>query len=260
MISVLTTLKLLKPTFLFVFNLKLLRYLLTVPFALSVVVLLTETFYPLFYLAETAEVTLKINFYMLVFISSVFIFLTVSLMLKVQQIVFFGETQEEKKFFVPIFNKNFFLYVLRIIYIFVNSFFFALIAAIAFVFILRYFFPSMEKINLFVFGATILFLPYFMIRFCMGLPAVVAGDKIHFWDSWKMTRRINSLIALICALFILLPSLIVALLYKVLQSVFENIEFVFLMTNISAFLSLLFSCVLLSAYLGYLYSVVSDRA
>lgn len=67
MLNVLTTLRLVKPAFLFVLNFKRLLYLMTVPVAAAFLALLAESFYPLFSLAETAELKLVVNFYMLFF-------------------------------------------------------------------------------------------------------------------------------------------------------------------------------------------------
>lgn len=259
MLDVFTTLRLIKPAFLFVLNFKRLLYLTAVPAAAAFLALLAEAFYPLFSLAETAELNLVVNFYMFVFLAVVFLFLLLSLVMRVQQIVFFGEPVEKEKFFIPYPDKKFFTYFCAVSYTFVNALMFSVISAFALIFILNYFLPFPDKINLYALLAVILFLPYFMIRFSIVMPASVAGKKLRFWDSWKITRRIGPVIAFVLSLFLLLPLGFAAGLYTLAQNVIENTAVVDFITNFCALLSLLLSSVLFAAYSAYLYSAAAEQ-
>lgn len=259
MIDISTTLRLVKPTFLFVLNFKRLFYLMAVPAAAAFFVLLAEAFYPLFSLAETAELNLVVNFYMLGLLAVVFPFLALSLIRRVQQIVFFGEADEKEKFFVPFSGKPFFIYLADAFYVFINALIFAALFAYVLLAALNYFLPLPEKMNLYWLVGAAVFLPYFMIRFCLVLPASVAGKKLRFWDSWKMTRRISPMIALNLALFLLAPLGIAMGLYTLAQNMVENMAVVYFVTNFCALLSLLLSSVLFAAYSAYLYSAAAEQ-
>lgn len=254
MINSVTTFLFIKPTISFAFNFKRLFHLTVVPFAVIFMVLLAESHFPLFYLAQTAELKLEVNFYMLAVAASVFLFLAFSLMLYIQKIVFFGEPVEDKKFFVPFLNRSFISYFAQALYILINAFFFGLMLAYLIISILNYFVPMAEKINLYRLLATGILWPYFMIRFSMCLPAAAADQKIKFWTSWKMTRRISPFMALVYAMFLLFPLTFVAIAYTFLGQVIGNEEIVFFIINLSSLLSLFFSCILYSAYTAYLYS------
>ena len=259
MLNVLTTLRLVKPAFLFVLNFKRLLYLMTVPVAAAFLALLAESFYPLFSLAETAELKLVVNFYMLFFLAVILLFLALSLMRHVQQIVFFGESVEKRKFFMPFPDKSFWIYFSAVFYIFINALFFAAVSAFLLLTVLNYFLPLQQNANLYMLLGIAVFLPYFMIRFSLALPASVAGKKLHFWDSWKMTRRIGPMIALTLALFLLLPLGMAVGLYTLVQNTVDNMTVVYFVTNFCALLSLLFSSVLFAAYSAYLYSAAAEQ-
>lgn len=257
--NVSTTLQLIKPAFLFVLNFKRLLYLTAVPSAAAFAVLLAESFCPLFSLAETAEVKLVINFYMLGFLAVFFLFLLLSLMLHVQQIVFFGESVEKRKFFIPFPDKSLFVYFTDSFYIFINAVLFSVISIYLLLAVLNYFLPLPQNANLYMMLGIAVFLPYFMIRFCLVLPASAAGKKLRFWNSWKMTRRISPMIALTLALFLFLPLGIAAGLYTLAQNIIENTTVVDFITNFCALLSLLLSSVLFAAYSAYLYSAAAEQ-
>lgn len=260
MINFLTAMRLVKPTILFILNLKRLKYLMAIPALFTFFVLLTEAFFPLFSLAETAEIKMLVNFYMFFLLSVVFIFLVLSLMQRVQQIIFFGEPDEKDKIFFPFPNKAFFAYFADVLYIFVTSLFFAAISAYILFFAVNYFLPLPEWKNLFVLLGMVVLLPYFMIRFCLILPASVAEKKLRFWDSWKMTGRISPIIALVSALFLLLPLGMATILYTVFQTIIENTALIYFVTNFCAVFSLLFSSVLFAAYVAYLYSLIIEQS
>ncbi|MGN1079263.1 MAG: hypothetical protein ACI4TE_03725 [Alphaproteobacteria bacterium] len=260
MMNVSTTLPLIKQAFLFVLNFKRLLYLTAVPCAAAFVVLLAEASYPLFSLAETAEVKLIINFYMLGFLVVFFLFFFLSLVRHVQQIVFFGEAVEKKKFFAPFPDKSFFVYFRSAIYVFINALIFSVISAYLLLTAVNYFLPLPQNSNLYMLLGTAVILPYFMIRFSFVLPASAAGKKLRFWDSWKLTRRISPMIAMALALFLLLPLGIAAGLYTLAQNMIENTAVVNFITNFCSLLSLMFSSVLFAAYSAYLYSAASEQS
>ncbi len=249
-----TTFLFIKPTLAFACNVKRLIHLMFVPFTMIFMVLLLESRFPLFYLAQTAEIKMEINLYMLFFIGFSFLFVVFSLMLYVQKIIFFGEDIKTKKFFVPFFSKDLFHYVLNASYVFINAFFFALILGVFITSVLNYFLPMSSKINLYRVMATGVLFPYFIIRFSLCLPASCAGEKIRFWTSWRMTRRISPFMALIYGMFLLFPLTFVAIVYAFLGSMIGNESFVFFIVNLASLLSLFFSCVLYASYSAYLYT------
>lgn len=257
MINSITLLQLLKPTFLFTFDLKRLGRMLAVPAAVISVLLLAESFYPLFFLAETAEIRLAVNFYMLGAFAVVILFFAMSLMLRTQQIIFFGDSVE--KIFLPPVNKTLFGYFIRICHIFIHSLFLAAIVAYALLFVIKHFMPLPDKANFFALIGAAALLPYFMVRFCVILPAGVAGKKLRFRDAWKMTRRIGSLTALNFALFLLFPFGVSIVLYTFVRNIIENVAVISFFMNFCALFSLMIASVLQSAYSAYLYSTLSDQ-
>ena len=259
MINVLTMMRLLKPTFTFVLNYQRFIHLMFVPFVASFVFLLMESFYPLFFLASTAEVKLSVNVYMFVLLGVIILYLSLSLMLYIQQTVFFGSPTDQKKFFLPPLNQAFFAYLAELLYLFVSALLFATASAYILISLLDYILPMSDKKNLFLLLGVVILLPYFMIRFSFLLPAKAAGKKQRLWDSWKMTRRISPAIALMIALFLFLPLGIAAGIYSIFQAVVYNEEIVYFITNLCALFSVQCSCILYGTYMAYLYSAVVSQ-
>lgn len=160
---------------------------------------------------------------------------------------------------MPFPDKSFWIYFSAVFYIFINALFFAAVSAFLLLTVLNYFLPLQQNANLYMLLGMAVFLPYFMIRFSLVLPASVAGKKLHFWDSWKMTRRIGPMIALTLALFLLLPLGMAVGLYTLVQNTVDNMTVVYFVTNFCALLSLLFSSVLFAAYSAYLYSAAAEQ-
>ena len=259
MISVLTMMRLLKPTFAFVLDYKRLIHLIFVPFVASFVFLLLESFYPLFFLAPTVEVKLSVNVYMFTLLGVITLYLSLSLMLYIQQTIFFGGSTDQKKFFLPPFNKAFFVYLAELLYLFVSSLLFAAVSAYILILLLDYILPVSDKKNLFLLLGVAVLLPYFMIRFSFLLPAKAAGKNQRLWDSWKMTRRISPTITLMIALFLFLPLGIAAGIYSVFQALVYNEEIVYFITNLCALVSVQCSCILYGTYMAYLYSAIISQ-
>ncbi len=256
MINSFTLLRLLKPSFSFVLNFQRLGRLMAVPAVIVFAAMLMESYYPLFFLAETAELKLAVNFYMLGFFFILILFLAISLMRRTQQIIFFGD--DLKKIFVPSVNRSLLKYFVDICYIFINSLFLSVIVAYLLLFIMKLFMPLPDKANVYALLGAGLLMPYFMIRFCLILPASVAEKNIRFWEAWKMSRRISSITALNFALFLLTPFLFFMILCMFARNMLGDSMIVSFLMNFSAILSLMISSVLQAAYSAYLYSTIQN--
>lgn len=259
MVNTLTLLSLLKPTFKFVFNVKRLVRLTAFSCFVLTAVLGASYFFPPLSLAETVQIRFDVNFYMLFLLTGSFSYLLMSVMLRTQQIVFFGD-ESGGRLFLPKPDKQFCRYIISGIRIFLYS----LALSGVFVFLLmvsvQHFLSLPVQSWLVFFAGTVLFCPYFAVRFIFKLPAVAANRNLGWWDAWAMTRRINIVIAVLFAFFMFMPMLVVIALYVGLQAVVSReIAEIFAGTFGVAF-SLSVSVVLQAAYCAYLYSSVSTEA
>ena len=179
MINTLTLLSLLKPTVIFAFSPKRLAYLLTVPVLALTVVLTLAYFFPVISLAETAEISLSVNFYTLTAVAAAFVFLPVSLLRRTQEMIFFGGDTSSRVFWPKcdgIFIKCIATGIAAVFFSYVLSLF-PLLVLLA---VIKHFSagPLPFGDTLFVFGGAALICPYFGVRFVFKLSAIIAGRPL----------------------------------------------------------------------------------
>lgn len=259
MINFFTAFSLIKPTIVFTFNVKRLVYLLSIPVVISVFLMILEKYYPLFSLALTADLRLQVNYYTLATITIISLFLVFSLMLRTQQIVFFGKQYENKRFFIPLIDKPFLSYILKFTYIFLFSLTLSAVLGSVFILILNHFVPIPDKKALYILGATLFLLPYFFIRLIFALPAKVAGKDLRLSQAWRMTRKIGPMIAILFAVALSFPLLGVTFLFNLCQNLLGEHAVFAIMMNAGALSSFLFSCIFHSAYCSYMYLTIVQQ-
>ncbi len=258
MVNTLTLIGLLKPTIAFVFNLKRMLRLLAVPVSVLTAVLAVAYRFPVFSLAETVEVRMSFNAYMLSAIVFFFIFLPVSVMRHTQEILFFGEENPLiGHVFLPKPDKLFFKCVLTCVLLFVLSVVSSVFSMLSFWAVVGYFVALPDQMKLFLLGSLFLPAPFFFVRFILKLPAVVAGRPLGLWTGWRMTERGGIMMMALFAMFLFVPMMIVATAYFVTGKV-AGAELFWGTFGVSS--AVLFSTVLFSAYCGYLYTYVTSKA
>ena len=260
MINSLTMLSLLKPTVRFVFDFKRLVYLMAVPVLVLMAVVFLAGFYPPVYLAETVRPELKANIYMVALVVCVPVLLLLSVMLRVQQILFFGESEEKKRFFLPKPDKELFRYAGMCLKMFFFSLFLAVLMSFVTISLLQYVLPLPEHKELIFLGGIAICFPYLIIRFVLKLPAIAAGRSLKWWDAWLMTSKINIMIGILSALFLITPTFLSTLLHEAVKNIFANEQIVAFISNFSIICSVVLACILHAAYSGYLFSVTSDKS
>ena len=257
MINTLTLIALLKPTAAFVFNFKRLSYLLTVPVSILTAVLAAAYFFPVVSLAETVEVRLHINFYTLSAIAFFFIFLPVSVMRRTQELLFFGEASSTARVFWPEFDRLFLKCVSMCFLLFFFSVVSSVVLMAAFFVLAGYFIGLPDQTDLFLWSGLFLLSPYFCVRFILKLPSIVAGRSLGWWPAWKLTGRIGIMMMALFAMFLFMPTMIVAIAYFFTGKV-AGAELFWGTFGVSS--AVLFSTVLFSAYCGYLYTYATSKA
>lgn len=240
----------------FTFGVKRLTRLLAVPCLTVFVLLLAESFYPMFSLAEKAELQMDVHPSMIVAVVFVLAYLVLSLMLRVQKTVFFGEGEGTRKFFVPLPDMALADYYLQAVRVGFGAMCLAAVVIGVLTAVLAMLEPLPVAAPAYAVLGVAALMPYFSIRFSLCLPAGVAGEKMKLRDSWRKTARVGSLIALLYALFLLLPLVGAAVLYRLVLSVTDYYAVTYFAANFFALCSLLFSSVLQSAFAAYLYSAV----
>ena len=260
MINSLTMLSLLKPTVLFVFNWKRLVRLMIFPVSALMTVVVLAAFYPPVYLAETIQLKAEVNFYMLFLVVCVPSLILLSVMLRVQQILFFGEAEETNRLFLPKPDKNLFLYAAMCLKVMFVSFLLAILISFIAISLLQYILPLPERKEMFFFGGIAICFPYLIIRFVLKLPATAAGRSLKWLDAWQMTSRINIMIAMLSALFLIIPVLLLTIFQTMAKNIFSNEQILLFVSNFSVVCSVVLVCILHAAYCGYLFSLVSEKS
>lgn len=254
--TALTTLALAKRAIAFTFDIGRLTRLLVLPCLTVFALLLAESFYPMFSLAETAELRMNVHPSMVVAVVFVLVYLVLSLMLQVQKIVFFGEEEGARKCFVPRPDMVLADYYLQAVRVGFGAMCLAVVVIGVLMAVLAMLEPLPAGAPAYAVLGVAALMPYFSIRFSLCLPAGVAGEKMRLRDSWRKTARVGSLIALLYALFLLLPLVGAAVSYRLVLSVTDHYAVIYFAANFLALCALLFSSVLQSAFAAYLYSAV----
>ena len=249
---------LIKPVFIFTFNRERLLYLTTVPFCLLLLFSLLAYRFPIVFLADTAEPGVAVNLYMLVGGVLLFGFTFLSLMLKTQRILFFGETEKKGRFFIPVPDRSFWLYLFTCVRIFCLALAFSAVVTVLFLLLIRSFGDYSEKKGLIFLFGMVFFTPYFMSRFVMKLPAQAAGRSLRWFGAWLMVGRLTVMTMAMLAMFFIVPMGAASFLSMKL-SLLHSIVLTFL-SNAGMVYSVLLSCVMQSAFCGYEYSVLSSKA
>ncbi|MBR4126722.1 MAG: hypothetical protein IKR09_04010 [Alphaproteobacteria bacterium] len=259
MVNTLTLLSLLKPTFSFVFDLKRLVFLIAFSWPVLAVVLLASYFYPPLSLAETVQIRFDVNFYMIFLLAGSFSYLLTSVMLRTQQIVFFGDDPERRIFF-PKPDKRFGRYIAAGIRILLCSSVLSGVFVFLLMTLIQHFLSLPVQTWLVFLAGTVLFCPYFVVRFIFKLPAVAAGQPLSWWDAWRMSSRINIAVAVLFAFFMFVPMSAVIVFYSGMQAVVGK-EFAEMFAgSFGVAFSLLISVILQAAYCAYLYSYISSKS
>lgn len=242
----------------FTFNIRRLTRLMTVPCLSVFVLLLAESFFPMFSLAETAELRMDAHPSMIVVVVFVLAYLLLSLMLRVQKSVFFGEDDKARKLFVPRPDMALADYYLQVVRVGVGALCLATVVVCILTAVLAVLQPLPRGAAAYAALGVAALTPYFSIRFSLCLPAGAAGEKMKLRDSWRKTRRAGSLIALLHALFLLLPLIGAVAFYRLVLMVTDYYVVTYFVANFSALCSLLFSSILQSAFAAYLYAAAKS--
>ncbi|MBO4519651.1 MAG: hypothetical protein J5787_00420 [Alphaproteobacteria bacterium] len=259
MINSITLLSLLKPTFIFLFNRQRLIYLLTIPFSALIAVMILAKFFPLFYLRETVQPIYGINFYMLFLIAGSFSFFLLSVMLRTQQLVFFGDGDPEKKFFIPKPDAKLWRYFFKGLSTAFYSLFLSALLTLTLLSIAQYLLPLFDMLGyLFMIGTAVLF-PYFFVRFIFRVFATAADQTLGWWEAWRMTRSINIMFAVLSLFFLFLPISVMFCVYHLFQKLFGADFTALFMDTFGVTFVFLIASVLMSAYSGYLYSLIKSK-
>ncbi|MBR1778800.1 MAG: hypothetical protein IJ752_09505 [Alphaproteobacteria bacterium] len=260
MINTLTLLSLIKPAVLFICDLKRLAYLITVPAAALIVVAALVYFYPPFYLAETIQPNVEFNIYILLLIVVFLPFLFASVMLRVQQILFFGEDQEQKRrFFLPKPDKAMRHYIAVCLQVVLYSLFLSALLSLILIVIVNHFLPLSERAGLLFIIGTLVFCPYFLVRFILKLPAAAADRSLRWWTAWQMTSGINVVVAVVQISFLIFPLIALFSINMMLQRILGNTQFMLFTANFSMIFAALLACILHAAYCGYLFSSLISK-
>lgn len=250
---------LIKPTMAFAFNKDRLIFLMAFPVLVLTGLMTASYFYPLFYLAETVVPEVRVNYYMLFSVVVLGPFCILSVMLKTQLLVFFGEDERQSKIFLPKPDKKsagYFLVSLKIILL---SLLISTLIVLTVIAIARQFVALPERIGMYALGASVLISPYFIVRFLFKLPAIAAGQPLGWIESWQMSRQINLVMAVLLSLFFVVPMLLSVNLYVFVRGFLHNEQLTIVLGNFFVMFALLFACILQAAYCGYLYSQVSSK-
>ena len=259
MINTLTLLSLLKPTCIFLYNRKRLIYLLTIPILVLAAIMILVGFFPPVFLAETVEPSIGVNFYIIFVIAGGGGFLLLSVMLRVQQLVFFAEEKPEKIFFIPKFSKELWQYTRICFLVAFCALFLSVLATLVVIAVVQHFFPISEWVGILFLMGTVLFFPYFFVRFILKIPAVVAGQAIGWQEAWEKTSSINIVLATLFALFWFVSMAVVVGVYMAIYKVLGQEAATWFINSFGLAFIFLFSTVLMSTYCGYLFSVVSSK-
>ena len=192
-------------------------YLTVFPMTVLTFVVLLSLIYPPFYLAETAQISFRPDYRIIGFDIVAFSFVFSSLIFHTQQILFFGEEAQKGKFFIPRIDKKFGKFILTALRILLVS----IVASAVFVYlffrIIAHFFPVPGNLDFYLFAGTVLFTPYFLIRFVLKLPATVAGIAMPLRESWGKMRRIGIPALMFFLMFLFIPTVLFSGISALLQ-------------------------------------------
>ena len=183
-----------------------------------------------------------------------------SVMLRVQEVLFFGEEHgRDGRFFLPKVNKASGRYVAVGIQIVLFSLIISAALAFVLLVVINHFLPLGERAGLFFAFGTLVLCPYFLVRFILKLPAAAADRPLRWWKAWRMTTRIHVVIALVQVVFLVVPLMVFLFIDMMLQNIFANTPFILFLMNYSVVLAVLFASILHAAYSGYLFSLLSSQ-
>ena len=260
MINSLTLLSLLKPTISFVFNLKRIVHLITLPAVILFAVFIVLFFYPPFFLAQEVQPRIDINLYTLFLAFFSFVFVFVSVFLRVQRILFFeDEKNENRLFFWMKLDKFFFRYLFVCFKVGAFSLALSCFICFAIVAVVQKLMPLPESTWLYFIAGVLLLSPYFVIRFILLLPAEAAGRPLGWINSWRMTSRLNITMGLLLVLFSLTALVFSTSLYSMMLDLFGDSRVLSFVGNYFTMFSVLFAGIMQAAYIGYLFPLLDSK-
>lgn len=253
----LSLLALLKPTFRFIADVGLVKRLMLYPFSAVLAIFALERFVPVVSVAETADFTWRMNFTMLAVFVLLLLYLAAALAYETQRIVFFGK-DKESGYYIPVFDGGLRGFIAEAFFVVLYAAPLAAVAGTALVFGVNYFYPIPGNLRLYAGLASVIVLPYFLLRFIFLLPARVAGKSLSYGGAWRATRKVGASAVLIFAGIWIAPLFAASVIASLAGGFLGESAIIFLM-NFCSVVAALFSCVMQSAYLAYLYAAVVAR-
>ncbi|MCQ2965541.1 MAG: hypothetical protein MJ250_02230 [Alphaproteobacteria bacterium] len=247
MIKRFSVLEILKGTFLFFFNKKVMKNLSLSYLTMSALFACVWNFFPFIQVHENH--TLELNIISIGIILSLIGYFSMMIVNRVQQYIFFDKEILYSYFYRP--QKDDFKLLICLLKMFCAGIICSYVSVVIFSLLGQKFFNILPLTWVGVIKYTAIFVPYFLILQCYRIPACVAGEQIGFFRGFKKSNQFGMLLCVVYLLISIFPFMIAFFLFAKIQlGEFFSIIFV----SFAGFVSVQIQ----ATFMGYMYAILKE--